>query len=170
MARATALTTVPTRIAYGLSMSRTFSSEARGSDANDNGTLDASEVASSEYFCNQAVAADSGVCVFPASWEATSKSIPGAGITRGRDKIIDDFLAPVRGLFLPGDPKIEILRIFSKGNWVAAETQAHGTLASGKPYDNRYAWIVEIRDGKVCTLREYMDSAYILEQLDMKPE
>lgn len=104
-----------------------------------------------------------------ASWEATSKSIPGAGITRGRDKIIDEFLAPIRGLFLPGDPKVEILRIFSKGNWVAAETEAHGTLASGKPYDNRYAWIVEIRDGKICTLREYMDSAYILEQLDMKP-
>ena len=104
-----------------------------------------------------------------ASWEATSKSIPGAGIKCGRDNIIDEFLAPIRGLFLPGDPKVEILRIFSKGGWVAAETEAHGTLASGKPYDNRYAWIVEVRDGKICTLREYMDSAYILQQLDMTP-
>lgn len=101
------------------------------------------------------------------SWEATSQSIPGAGITRGRDTIIDDFLAPVRGLFVAGDPKIEILRIFSKGPWVAAETEAHGMLANGKEYHNRYAWIIEIRDDLIYVLREYMDSAYILKQLDM---
>jgi len=99
------------------------------------------------------------------SWEATGKSIPGAGITRGRDRIIDEFLAPVRGLFVPGDPKIEIVRLFSEGPWVAAETEAHGTLSNGKPYDNRYAWIIEIKDGKVFALREYMDTAYILAQL-----
>jgi uncharacterized protein len=99
------------------------------------------------------------------SWEATGKSIPGAGITRGRDKIIDELLAPVRGLFVPGDPKIEILRIFSKGPWVAAETEAHGTLASGRPYDNRYAWIFEIKDDKIFAIREYMDTGYILNQL-----
>lgn len=99
------------------------------------------------------------------SWEATSKSIPGAGITRGRDHIIDDFLAPVRGLFVPGDPKIKVLRVISEGPWCAAETEAMGKLSNGKDYHNRYAWWIEIRDGKVCTLREYMDSAYILEQL-----
>ena len=102
------------------------------------------------------------------SWEATAQSIPGAGITKGRDKVIDEFLAPVRGLFEPGDPKIIILRIFSKGPWVAAETEAKGMLSNGREYHNRYAWIIEIRDDKVYALREYMDSAYILEQLDMK--
>ena len=100
-----------------------------------------------------------------ASWEATGRTIPGAGITRGRNKIIDEFLAPVRGLFVPGDPKIVIKRLFSKGEWVAAETEAMGTLSKGKPYHNRYAWVIEIRDGKVFALREYMDTAYILQQL-----
>jgi ketosteroid isomerase-like protein len=99
------------------------------------------------------------------SWEATGKSIPGAGITRGRDNIIDNFLAPVRGLFEPGDPKIKILHIISKGDLCAAETEAMGKLSNGKPYHNRYAWFVEIRDGKIFALREYMDTAYILEQL-----
>jgi ketosteroid isomerase-like protein len=102
-----------------------------------------------------------------ASWEATSQSIPGAGITHGRDKVIDEFLAPVRGLFVAGDPKVKILRIFAKGEWVAAETEAHGMLANGNEYHNRYAWIVEIRDDKIYALREYMDSAYILQQLKM---
>lgn len=102
-----------------------------------------------------------------ASWEATSQSIPGAGITRGRDKIIDEFLAPVRGLFEPGDPKVVVLRIFSKDQWVAAETEAVGQLSNGNEYHNRYAWIIEIRHDKIYALREYMDSHYILQQLKM---
>lgn len=103
------------------------------------------------------------------SWEATGKSIPGAGITRGRDAVIDELLAPVRGLFEPGDPKIEIRNLLSKGDLVAAETEAHGTLSNGKPYHNRYAWFIEIRDDKIYAVREYMDTAYILKQLDMEP-
>jgi uncharacterized protein len=102
-----------------------------------------------------------------ASWEATGKSIPGAGITRGRDTIIDDFLGPVRGLFAPGDPKVIVKRTIAQGAFVAAETEGVGTLASGKPYHNRYAWVIEIKDGKVFQLREYMDTHYILTQLDM---
>ena len=102
-----------------------------------------------------------------ASWEATGKSIPGAGITRGRDRIVDEFLTPVRGLFEPGDPKVVVLRLFSKGEWVAAETEGVGMLASGKEYHNRYAWIIEIKNDQVFALREYMDTHYILTQLDM---
>ena len=101
------------------------------------------------------------------SWEATARSIPGSGITKGRDKVIDEFLAPVRGLFVPGDPKVIIKRIFSKGEWVAAETEAVGKLSNGRDYHNHYAWIIEIRDDKIYALREYMDSGYILKQLDM---
>src|SRR5690606_40131644 len=73
------------------------------------------------------------------SWEATGTSIPGAGITRGRDKVIDELLAPVRGLFVPGDPKLKILRIFSKDEWVAADTEAHVQLGDGKAHDTRSA-------------------------------
>jgi uncharacterized protein len=102
-----------------------------------------------------------------ATWEATSRSIPGAGITKGRDKIIDEFLAPVRGLFEPGDPKVVIQSIFARGDRVAAETEAVGMLANGNEYHNRYGWFFDIRDDKVYALREYMDSHYILTQLKM---
>ena len=60
-----------------------------------------------------------------------------------------------------------ILRIFSKGEWVAAETEGVGMLSNGNEYHNRYAWIFEIRDDKIYTLREYMDSHYILKQLKL---
>ena len=100
------------------------------------------------------------------SWEAMARAIPGAGLTEGRDAVIDEFLAPVRGLFEEGDPKITVKRLFSSGDLVAAETEAIGTLRNGNHYHNRYAWIIEIKDDRVCHLREYMDTAYIMSVVD----
>jgi len=37
-----------------------------------------------------------------ATWRPMVEGVPGAGIHGPRDKIVDEFLAPVRGLFLPG--------------------------------------------------------------------
>jgi len=96
-----------------------------------------------------------------ATWTPQVKNIPGAGVHRGRKGIIDEFLAPVRGLFEPGDPKVEIDNIISKGPLVAVETRGFGKLKGGKPYNNLYSWWVEVRDGKVYAIREYMDSHYV---------
>jgi ketosteroid isomerase-like protein len=100
------------------------------------------------------------------SWEVMGTTIPGAGLTSGRDAVIDDFLAPVRGMFEPGDPKVVVKRMISNGDEVAAETEASGTLANGNHYHNRYAWIIDIKDDQVCHLREYMDTAYIMSVVD----
>ena len=91
---------------------------------------------------------------------ATTK-IPGVGMHRGRKEIVDDFLGPVRGLFVDGDPQLEITSLIGKGNLVAVETHGTGKFRSGKTYDNRYAWIVEVKDGMIFAIREYMDTAYI---------
>ena len=93
-------------------------------------------------------------------------AVPGAGKTEGGDAVIDDFLKPVRGMFAPGDPKIEVKRTFGVGNLVCAETEADGELSNGNHYHNRYAWIIEIKDDTVCHLREYMDTAYIMSVVD----
>jgi ketosteroid isomerase-like protein len=100
------------------------------------------------------------------SWEVMGATIPGAGLTSGRDAVIDEFLAPVRGMFEPGDPKVFVKRLIANGDAVAAETEAIGTLANGNHYHNRYAWIIDIKDGQVCHLREYMDTAYIMSLVD----
>ena len=98
-----------------------------------------------------------------ATWTPMAKegSIPGAKVHRGRAGIVDEFLGPVRGLFVDGDPKNSIENIFGKGDYVLVETHGTGTFRNGRPYDNRYAWIVEIRDGMIFAIREYMDTAYI---------
>ena len=96
-----------------------------------------------------------------ATWTVQVKDVPGAGVHRGKKGIIDDFLAPVRGLFVPGDPKVEVDNIVSRGSLVAVETRGFGKMTSGKDYHNLYSWWVEVRDGRIFAIREYMDSHYI---------
>ena len=97
-----------------------------------------------------------------ASWKPmTTSNIPGAGGHEGHKGIIDDFLRPVRGLFEGKDPQNVIHSLFSKGDMVAAETHGTGKLKNGKIYDNRYAWLIEVKDGKIFAIREYMDTAFI---------
>jgi len=96
-----------------------------------------------------------------ASWTPMVKNVPGAGVHKPRDVIVDEFLAPVRGLFEDGDPKVKVNNIFCKGNLVCAETRALGRMKNGNTYDNLYCWVIEVRDGLIYALREYMDSAYI---------
>lgn len=96
-----------------------------------------------------------------ASWIVRSDGIPGAGVHQGRDYIIDEFLAPVRDLFEPGDPKIYVDRIFGKGALVAVQSKSLGTMRNGRKYENYYAWILEFKDGKIIELNEYMDTYYV---------
>lgn len=96
-----------------------------------------------------------------AVWTVMARDIPGAGAHHGRDEIIDEFLAPVRGTFAPGDPKVEIQNLIAEGPWVAVEAMGRGHFGDGREYDNTYIFVVEFEDGKVRTLREYMDTQYV---------
>jgi len=96
-----------------------------------------------------------------AVWQVQVKGIAGEGSHRGRKEIVDEFLAPVRGMFKPGEPKINVTSIASKGSLVIGESTGRGTFTDGRPYENLYAWAIEIKDGKVHRLREYMDSFYV---------
>jgi len=96
-----------------------------------------------------------------AVWQVQVKGIAGEGSHKGKKGIVDEFLAPVRGMFKPGDPKINLTSIASKGSLVIGESTGRGTFVDGRPYDNLYVWAIEIKDGKVYRLREYMDSFYV---------
>lgn len=100
-------------------------------------------------------------------WEPKVKAIAGAGRHVGAD-IIDTFLAPVRGLFEPGDPKVHVQTMFSAGPYVCVESNSTGTTLDGKGYDNDYCWVFEVADGKIDSMREYMDSHYTAKLFGMQ--
>jgi ketosteroid isomerase-like protein len=96
-----------------------------------------------------------------AVWQVQVKGIAGEGAHQGKKGIVDDFLAPIRGMFKPGDPKVTLNSIASNGPLVIGEASGRGTFTDGRPYENLYAFAIEFRDGKVYRLREYMDSFYV---------
>jgi ketosteroid isomerase-like protein len=105
-----------------------------------------------------------------ATWTPQMRGVPGAGVHRGRKGIVDEFLRPIRGLFRPGDPQIIVDTIASKGPLVLLESHSGGCLADGRPYQNLYAWAVEVREGKIYALREYFDSHYVVELMSTVPK
>jgi uncharacterized protein len=97
-----------------------------------------------------------------ATWNVMVVGIQGAGEKKGRKAIIDDFLKPVReGLFEPKDPKVVIQTLVLQGPLAAVEAKGLGKMKNGKEYNNRYAFMIEIKDDKVFSLHEYMDSHYV---------
>jgi ketosteroid isomerase-like protein len=97
-----------------------------------------------------------------ATWRVMVQGVQGAGVHKGPKGIVDDFLMPIRlGLFREGDPKLPVDSICSKGPLVVVETHGVGQMKSGTEYKNLYCWAVEVRDGKIYAIREYMDSYYV---------
>jgi uncharacterized protein len=94
------------------------------------------------------------------TWTVMSKSLPMAGVYEGRNRIIDDFLAPILCLFEDGEGRYKVIvnNLISKESQVAAETRVVGRFKTGKTYDNHYAWIFDVRDGLIFTIREYLES------------
>jgi ketosteroid isomerase-like protein len=86
-----------------------------------------------------------------ATWEVM-RAVPGERLSVGRDAIVDGFVAPVRGRFVPGDPKVTVRTVLASGDTVAAETRptarcsteasittdTRGSLSSTVPYCVRY--------------------------------
>ena len=96
-----------------------------------------------------------------AVWTVMPKSIPGAGAHHGPVGIADEFLTPIRGMFNPGDPKLKVTNVFGRDGWVCCETHTTGGFPDGKAYDNLYCWVLQVVNGKVKIVREYMDSGYV---------
>jgi len=96
-----------------------------------------------------------------AIWQVQVKGILGEGTHRGKKAIVDEFLAPVRGMFKPGEPKVTVMTMASKGPLVISECVSRGSFVDDRPYENLYVFVLEFEAGKVRVLREYMDSFYV---------
>jgi uncharacterized protein len=99
------------------------------------------------------------------TWKPQIRDVPGAGVHRGKKGIVDDFLGPIRALFRPGDPKVIVDTMASKGSLVIAEARGTGKIADGRDYENLYSWAFDLKDGKILAIREYMDSHYVINLL-----
>ncbi len=87
-------------------------------------------------------------------------SLPVSGTHRGKKGIFEGFLAKAGPLFQPGSLAIEVRNTIAEGDCVAVEWIARGKTVKGKSYENYYHIMFEVKNGKVQTVREYVDTLY----------
>jgi ketosteroid isomerase-like protein len=59
-----------------------------------------------------------------------------------------------------GSPRMTITRLFRDGDRVVMEGRGEGRFRNGAPYDNRYVIVHEVVEGRLKTVREYMDTQH----------
>ena len=94
-------------------------------------------------------------------WTPVAKSIPVFRTFNGIDEILNDFVGQGRKN-LNGAPHSKINRLLVAGDWVVAEIEGFGKMKNGVDYHNFYCILLEIKNGQVVQVREYMDTGYIL--------
>jgi len=57
--------------------------------------------------------------------------------------------------------EFRILSMTAEDDRVAVETEGKSTLLNGKPYNNQYHFLFFVRDGRICRIREYLDTKLV---------
>ncbi|MBV8359026.1 MAG: nuclear transport factor 2 family protein [Deltaproteobacteria bacterium] len=90
-------------------------------------------------------------------------SLPVSGTHYGKKAIFDDFMSRVP--FQPGSVSIQIRNALGEGEFVAVEWTTRAKTIKGSDYENSYNYLFEIRNGKIQSVREYLDTLYAKEVL-----
>lgn len=86
-------------------------------------------------------------------WTAGDNAIGG---TRTKKEIID-FAQGILAAF-PSGISFNITGITAENERVAVEVSGESTHASGEAYNNKYHFLLKIKNGKILELKEYMDT------------
>ena len=61
---------------------------------------------------------------------------------------------------LAGGLRMTVTSLLAEGDRVAAEVTSSGDLKNGRRYRQEYHFLIEFRDGKICAVREYLDTQH----------
>ncbi|HTU30447.1 MAG TPA: SgcJ/EcaC family oxidoreductase [Solirubrobacteraceae bacterium] len=95
-----------------------------------------------------------------ATWTLAAGNLPIAGTWRGREAVLNDFLAVALSRYQPGSIELEVTRTIAEGDQVVMQWTSRARTHSGQPYENECIGVFTIRDGRIRAVREYMDTLY----------
>jgi ketosteroid isomerase-like protein len=61
---------------------------------------------------------------------------------------------------LKGGLTMTVKSAIAEGNKVALEVQSYGELTNGNIYRQEYHFLMEFREGRICAVREYLDTQH----------
>ncbi|WP_332746141.1 nuclear transport factor 2 family protein [Hydrogenophaga sp.] len=91
------------------------------------------------------------------SWTISGHG-PWARTWRGKEAVSRGLMAPLFGQFAD-TYRNRALRIVAEGDLVVVECRGSVATKSGARYDNHYTYWIELRECRLVSLTEYMDTA-----------
>ena len=98
------------------------------------------------------------------TWRPMGHGIWGKAY-EGKDVARTQLFAPLYAQY-EGRPVTTPVNIFADGDHVIVEALGRATMKDGRPYNNRYCFVMRLRDGKFVEVREYLDTQLAEETLD----
>ena len=89
---------------------------------------------------------------------ATAAALNATKHVMGKADIVQ-FIAFEFGKLFARDVKLDFKGLYGDGDIVVVEHRLRATLANGAPYDNDYCFVLEMENGRIRRMREYMDTA-----------
>ncbi len=95
-----------------------------------------------------------------ATWTLHAGELPMSGTWAGRDQIMDGFFATAMANYEPGSVQIETTATIAEGDRVVRQWTSRARTRDGMPYENGCIGVFTVRDGRIQSVREYMDTLY----------
>ena len=86
-------------------------------------------------------------------WTAGENAIGGS---RSKSEVVG-FAKSVLDSF-PEGINFNVVNLVAENDYVAAEVEGSAMHVSGKPYNNKYHFLVKIKNNEILELKEYMDT------------
>ena len=90
-------------------------------------------------------------------------NLPMSGELRGREEIMVKRFRRGHARTVQGSKSLDIGKVIAEGEFVAAEWVSRRKVVDGKDYVNTFFGLFQVRDGKILSLREYMDTLAVKE-------
>jgi hypothetical protein len=98
-----------------------------------------------------------------ASWTLAAGDLPISGTWSGRETILDEFLSAAMSHYEPGSVNLEITGMIGDGDQVVLQWTSRARTRGGRDYENGCIGVFTVRDGRIASVREYMDTLYAAE-------
>lgn len=80
-----------------------------------------------------------------------------SGTYAGKETLIEGLLGPVFGQLEAGISST-IDNVVAEGDYVVVQSRGRAETKNGRPYNNTYCHVFEIRDGRISAVTEYFDT------------
>ena len=88
------------------------------------------------------------------------QSSPLAGLYEGKEAVLTMMGGGVDLYDAETPMQIEIEQLVAEGDTVCAQTVITAKTAAGEAYRNQYHFVFRVRDGRICAVKEYVDTLY----------